>query len=96
MWFPEDFLGAAGCGEPSGECLGIQVCHGVALGVFLVLQQNITVALPVLILAQQVPTRRWALRLPGEKPLFREGPPTVRSSQGLRIGAGSYLQSPKV
>lgn len=96
MWLPENFLGAAGCGEPLGNAWASRAAGHVVLWAFLVLQQTITVGLPFLILAQQVPTKYWALRLPGEKPLDREAPPVVMSSQRLRIGADSYLQSPKV
>lgn len=42
MWFPEDFLGVAGCGEPCGEWASRSVgAIGVILWLFLFLEQNI-------------------------------------------------------
>lgn len=41
---------------------------GVVLWVLLVLEQNITAEPLLFSLAQAVPTRRWALRPPGERP----------------------------
>lgn len=85
MWFPEDFLGAAECGEPCGECrLSVSRAMGVALWVLLFLQQNVMVGL-LFALAQQVPTRRWAVRPRGEKPPDREGPPAVLTSEALGL-----------